>query len=311
LILPFGFANLLFEGLCHCLNISYDSKVGMSFGSHSGSRRDAGAKFQKGGHEKKSKAAKKQKAGAKYLMDQAEEPTLKEVAEKAVASFERLGNQTFALSPFSQYYDDWLVNLRHVVSEFEASPNVKADEAFLKEREQAFLDVQSALAERRLQENTVSDAEKALHEINHELGDADADYAEKTRGLSNRRNADVQRLTNRVHALEEELATQQDVKISFYKFNAKKEAAKKLQQTQQDLTAAKNQMEVTLQNFTLEQDKLHDSYVAKKQELSGKSDALREELEQLETDTSVDVRKEVCTRLSNSVNALIQRLPAE
>jgi chromosome segregation ATPase len=278
--------------------------------SSSGPRGNSGGKFQKGSHEKKSRT-KKPKTGAKYLKEEAPEATLKDVAEKTLASIERLGSQTFALSPFSQYYDDWLVNLRQVVTEFEANPNVKADEAFTKEREQAFLDVQSALAERRIQETTLSESEKTLRDVNHELGDADADYAEKTRGLSNKRNADVQRLTTRVKALEEDVANQEKLKFGFFQFGAKKEAAKRLQQSQQELAAAKTQMEVTLQNFTLEQDKLHDSYVAKKQELSAKSDSLRRELEQLETDTSIEVRKEVCASLSKAVNELVQRLPAQ
>jgi uncharacterized phage infection (PIP) family protein YhgE len=157
----------------------------------------------------------------------------------------------------------------------------------------------------------LSESEKTLRDVNHELGDADADYAEKTRGLSNKRNADVQRLTTRVKALEEDVANQEKLKFGFFQFGAKKEAAKRLQQSQQELAAAKTQMEVTLQNFTLEQDKLHDSYVAKKQELSAKSDSLRRELEQLETDTSIEVRKEVCASLSKAVNELVQRLPAQ
>ncbi len=280
----------------------------MSFGSHGGSRGNSGGKFQKGSHEKKSKA-KKPKAGAKYLQEETAELTLKEVTEKTVASIERLGNQTFALSPFSQYYDDWLVNLGQVVSEFEASTKVKVDEAFTKERAQAFTDIEAALAERRIQENTISEGQKALHEVNHQIGDADADYAEKTRGLSNKRNADVQRLTTRIKALEEDVASQQDVKFGFFQFGAKKQAQQKLEATQKELNAARSQMDVTLGNFSMEQDKLHDAYVAHKQELATKADALRKELEQLETDTSVQIRKEVCTRLSAAVNGLIQRTP--
>jgi hypothetical protein len=280
----------------------------MSFGSHGGSRGSSGGKFQKGSHEKKSKA-KKPKNGAKYLQEETAELTLKEVTEKTVASIERLGNQTFALSPFSQYYDDWLVNLRQVVANFEANPNVKADETFTKEREQAFTDIEAALAERRVQENTISEGQKSLHEVNHQIGDADADYAEKTRGLSNKRNADVQQLTNKIRALEEDVASQQDVKFGFFAFGAKKQAQQKLEATQKELNAARTQMDVTLGNFSMEQDKLHDAYVAHKQELATKADALRKDLEQLETDTSVQVRKEVCTRLSAAVNGLIQRMP--
>ena len=44
--------------------------------------------------------------------------------------------------------------------------------------------------------------------------------------------------------------------------------------------------------------------------LASKADAMRKELEKLEIDTSVEVRKEVCTRLSNAVNGLVQRLPS-
>jgi chromosome segregation ATPase len=291
------------------LNISCVSSWGMSFGSHGGGRGNSGGKFQKGSHEKKSRA-KKPKAGAKYLQEESSELTLKQVTEKTVAAVERLGNQTFALSPFSQYYDDWLVNLRQVVAEFEASPAVKADEAFTKEREQAFADIEAALAEKRLQENTISEGQKSLHEVNHQIGDEDADYAEKTRGLSNKRNADVLRLTTKIKALEEDVASQQDLKFGMFQFSAKKQAAQKLAATQKELDDAKSQMDVTLGNFSMEQDKLHDAYVARKQEFSAKADALRKELEQLETDTSVEVRKEVCTRLSGAVNALVQRLPS-
>jgi hypothetical protein len=282
----------------------------MSFGSHGGSRGNSGAKFQKSNHEKKSRT-KKPKTGAKYLQEETAELTLKEIAEKTLATIERLGNQTFALSPFSQYFDDWLVNLRQTVSQFEENLPMKTDEVFTKEREQAFLDIEAALAEKRVQETNLSENEKTLHAINHQIGDADADYAEKTRTLSNKRNADVQQLTTKIRALEEDVASQQDLKFGFFQFGAKKEAAKRLEETQKELNAAKNKMEVTLQNFTLEQDKLHDSYVTKKQELSSKADAVRKELEKLETDTSVEARKEVCTRLNAAVNGLVQRLPSD
>ncbi|MCL1977997.1 MAG: hypothetical protein FWG55_07870 [Candidatus Bathyarchaeota archaeon] len=280
----------------------------MSSSSKTGSRRNSGAKFQKSSNQKKTKT-KKSKASAKYLNEETAEPTLQDIIEKTRVSIERLGNQTFALSPFSQYYDDWLINLRQAVSRFETSPIVKVDEIFTKERDQAFLDIQTVLAERRMQESTLSEAEKALYIINHDLGDADADYAEKNQELSSKRNSDIRRLTAQVKTLEEDMANQEKLKFSVFQFGAKKTATKKLEQTQQALTSAKNQLEMTLQNFTLEQDKLHDNYVAKKQELSTKSDALHKEIEQLEIDTSIEARKEICTHLNNTINELIKRLP--
>jgi DNA repair exonuclease SbcCD ATPase subunit len=306
--LRFPACSVFFRGLCHCLNISCASKLIMSFRS-SGSKHGSGAKFQKSAHEKKSKSHK-QRGGAKYLQDETPQPTLKEVAEKTLASITRLGSQTFALSPFSQYYDDWLVNLRQVVSEFELNPNVNADDAFVKERERIFLDIEAALAEKRLQESSVTGEAKALHDVNHQLTDADRDYAEKTRELSNKRNVDVQHLSNRVRELEDDIAGQQEVKISVFKINARKAAAQKLEQTKQELNKTKNELEVTLQNFTVEQEKLHDNYEKIKQELTERIESLHKELEKLETDTSVDARQAACNALACAVNALIQRTPA-
>ena len=275
----------------------------------SGPRRNSGAKFQKSSHEKKSKT-KKNRSGAKYLQEEQTEQSLKGITEKTLASINRLGNQTFALSPFSQYYDDWLINLRRIVSEFESNPNVKVDELFVKERTQIFLDIEAALAERRLAESNLSGGAKELQDINHKLTDSDRDYARQNRALSDKRNADVQRLSNKIHAVEDNVANQEAVKIGYFKFKARREATEKLEQTKKELASAKNELEVVLQNFKAEQEKLHDNYQSRRQELTVQIERLHSELEKLETDTSADVRETYCNALACAVNALFQRTPA-
>jgi hypothetical protein len=281
----------------------------MSYNPQSGSRRSSGKQFSKSAHEKKAKE-KKQRSGAKYLMEETPEVSAQDVAKRTLNSLGKLGNQIFALSPFSQYFDDWLVNLRQVVSEFESNPAVAADEQFAKERSQIFLDAETGLSQKRLEENNLSAEAKELADVNHQIVEADKQYAEQTRERSIERNLEVQRLSNRIRELEEQLASEQEVKISFYKFSAKRKAAEQLAQTTQNLKAAKNELEVTLQTFTAEQEKLHDSYEKQKQELNANSDRLHVELEKLEVDTSTAVRQDTCTALSNAVNALMQRAPA-
>jgi hypothetical protein len=281
----------------------------MSFRTQTNSRRGTGKQFSKSAREKKSKE-KKQKSGAKYLQEETPEVTVQEVAEKALNSLGKLGNQIFALSPFSQYFDDWLVNLRQVTSEFESNPAISADEQFTKERTQIFFDVEGALAQNRLQESNLTAEAKALADNNHLIVEADKEYAEQTRERSNKRNADVQRLSTKIRELEDQLVAQQEVKISFYKFNAKKKAAQQLSQTTQDLKTTKNELEVTIQTFAAEQEKMHDNYMKRKQELNENSDRLHKELEKLETDTSTEARKTACKALSESINGLLKRTPA-
>ena len=66
---------------------------------------------------------------------------------------------------------------------------------------------------------------------------------------------------------------------------------------------------MTLQSFILRQEKLHDKYEKKKQEITDIVESLHKALEKLETDTSVDPRQAACNALVCAVNALIQRTP--
>ena len=279
----------------------------MSFKPQTGSRRGAARQFSKSTHEKKAKE-RKQRSGSKYLQEETEVSST-EVTQKTLGILNKLGTQIFALSPFSQYFDDWLVNLRQTVSEFESNSVINIDEQFVKERSQIFLDVEAALAQKRLQESNLTEEEKALADTNHLMVETDKEYAEETRERSCKRNADVQRLSTKIRGLEDKVSSQQEIKISFYKFTARRKAADQLAQTQQELKLTKNELEVTLQNFTAEQEKMHDNYEKRKQELNEKSDSLHKELEKLETDTSLNIRQEAANALANAINTLIQRAP--
>jgi DNA repair exonuclease SbcCD ATPase subunit len=294
--------------VCHSLNISYAKGYFMSFRPQAGSRRGSGKQLSKSAHDKKAKE-KRQRSGAKYLQEEIPEVSAVEIAERTLNGLGKLGNQIFALSPFSQYFDDWLVNVRQVISEFEFNPTITADEQFVKEQTQIFLDVESALTQNRLQESNLTDEAKALTENNHKIAEADKLYAEETRERNNKRNAEVQRLSSKIRELEDQLTREQEIKISFYKFNAKKKAAQQLAQTTHNLKTAKNELEVTLQTFTAEQEKLHDNYEKRKQELYENSDRLHKELEKLETDTSTSARQIACNALTCTIKSLLKRTP--
>jgi hypothetical protein len=279
----------------------------MTFRAKASPRRSAKTQTKKNLRNKKTKE-KKWRAIAKHQITQETQVSPQEIVEKTLTCLDRLGNQIFALSPFSQYYDDWLINLKQTVVEFESDPAITTDEQYVKAQNQIMQIIQATLAEKRIQESTLTDEAKALVETNHKMVEADKQYAEQTRALSTKRNTDVQRLTTKIRKVEEDLTAQQNIKIGFFKFKEKSLAQEKLAQTTKDLKDAKNELEVTLQNFTVEQDKLHDNYQKNKQQLSEKSDQLHKELEKLETDTSKDTRQEACNVLANNIKALMQRI---
>jgi vacuolar-type H+-ATPase subunit I/STV1 len=276
----------------------------------SGSRGNS-AKVRKASSRKTSskRKAPKESSGIKYAPE-VTPPSAKEIAEKTVGSLEKLGSQIFALSPFSQYFDDWLVNLREVVSEFESHPSVKVDEEFLKDRAQIFANVEGELAEVRLMEAELEAAAKELADTNHHVVDLDAEYAAQNKELGAKRNSDIETLTKNVHEIEDELEQVRQMKTSFLFGFTKSVKKKREEEIIQRLNSSKAELEVSVQNFSVEQEKLHDDYQRKKQEAIEKVQNLEKDIVNIETDSSAEVRKAAADGLANAVKSLLQRKEA-
>jgi uncharacterized membrane protein len=281
----------------------------MGYRSQSTPRRGSDKKTQRSTTSKPKPRPKKTPKSSTKKVEQIEQtsaPSLQQVEEKFLANLERLGEQKFAVSPFSQYYDDWLMNLRQEVSQFESDPAVNADEEFVTVRTQFFADIEGELAKLRLKEADLDASAKALSENNHLLVELDAQYATQTRVLAQKRNSEIENLTKTVHDLEEEIARVGQMKTSFFGFT-KRAKRKKEEELTQQLTAAKKEAELAVQNFGVEQEKLHDDYEKKKQETITKVQSLEKEIVDIETDKSSEPRKNVAAALTEAVKALVQR----
>jgi hypothetical protein len=280
----------------------------MGYRGQTGTRRSSGEKFQKSSHEKAKSKTHKNKSNVKYAPEETPVPTIEEVAQKTLNSLEKLGTQTFALSPYRQYYDDWLINLRQVISEFESNPAVCVDDAFVKDRNQVFADVEGGFAKKRLREGELEAAAKTLRENNHLLVETDSHYATQTREFGTKRNSDIERLTKNLHGLEAELGKVRQMRTSFFGFTKKAKAKKEAEATQK-LNAAKGELEIAVQNFNMEQEKIHDEYEKKKQATISIVQTLEKEIVDIETDSSLEARQVASAALSNAVKGLLQRKP--
>ena len=247
---------------------------------------------------------KRQPSSAEYFSERALVAG-REFAEKTMDALNRSGSQVFAVSPFSQCFDDWLVNLRRIASDFESNSPIKVDNEFVKERSQVFLVVERALAQKKLEEKSLVGVAKALADSRDLLAENEREYDEKSKELSLKRNPEVERLTYQVHELERDVKSLEEAKDKVFR----RRTADKLAKAKQDLESAKKQLEVARQNFDAEKEKIHDQYEKKKQEIMAKLASLGKELQKQETDTSMDARQTACKALANAVDALIQRAP--
>jgi exonuclease VII small subunit len=282
----------------------------MSYRPQTSSRRNTGRGRRKLHHEKAKVKGRKHHSGGKYLLEESEAPTLEKEVEKTLGRLHSLGGQTFAFSPFSQYYDDWLLSLKSVLSEFESNPAVNVDEAFVKERSQVIADVELKLAERRREEAVLGETTRRLADQNHLLVQIDRDYAAATRNLASQRNSEIKSLTLKVNDFEEELGETNRMKTSIFSPLSKRAKSHRMAEVTRKLESAKTELESVVKAFEVDQEKLHDEYEERKQAVIEQVRNLEKEIEGLDTDVSVEDRRVACESLVNAVKALLQRKSA-
>jgi hypothetical protein len=262
------------------------------------------------GHQKtqrdKNKRKQKHPSGYGDTRDEIALPK-EEAVEKTVNSLRGLGSQKFALSPFSQYFDDWLVNLREILSVFESNPSVSVDDMFINDRSRILAGIEGELNRKRSDETELEKKMKSRSEKNHLLAQLDADYAAETRGIQQKRNVEIENLTKPVSELEKELDETNKMKTSFFGAFSKKAKAQKQAEISGRLSAAKKKLEKTIQNFKVEQEKLHDEYEKKKEKTIRELEFLEKEIKNEEIDTSLEHRQTACESLIDTINEFLRR----
>ena len=276
-----------------------------SQGSSRGSRRGGGRGRGKVHSERKHKG-QKHRSGGKYLMETSEAPAFEEVVEKTLSRLGNLGGQIFACSPFSQYYDDWLLGLKSVLSEFESNAAIPVDEEFVKARSQVLAVVELKLSERRSEEDVIEETTRKLAEQKTLLVQTDTEYSYGTQELASERKSDIKRLNRAVRDFEEELEELNQTKVSVFSPLARRSRSRKKAELNRKLDAAKGELESIMKELEAEQEKLRVAYEEKKQALIEEVQSL-EKLRGSEADASVEDRRIICEELVKAIQTLMQR----
>ena len=282
----------------------------MSYRPHTSSRRSTDRGHGKVRREKAKHKGQKHSSGGKYLLEESKAPNFEEIVEKTVCRLQSLGGQTFAFSPFSHYYDDWLFSLKSVLSEFESNPAVNVDEEFEKERAQVIAGIELELAKRRREETVLEETARKLAYQKNLLVQTDAEYTHKIQKLASQRNREIKRLTNNVNDIEEELEEARQTKVSIFSPFARKAKSQKTAEISQKLDDAKREHESAVKAFDREEEKIHDEYEKRKQAVTAQVRILEKKVEGSETDDSVEDRRFACEDLVNALKALLQRNPS-
>lgn len=279
----------------------------MSYGPKMKSPRNAGR-----GHEtperKKAKArSQKHRSSNRYLLEENQAPASEQVVEKTLGRLRSLGNQIFALSPFTEYFNDWLVNLRDTLSDFDSTSAISADDQFAKECSQILSNIERDLEERRHKEIAHDGAMKSLSDNRSLLERIDEESATKTAQIEGRKNSEIKRQSKKLQGLKEELARLAQIKTGIFRSISTKAKEQKEAEVTQTFNSAQTELELAVRNFTAEQEKLRNECEKRKQPIIEQIRNLQKEIDNLEIDGSLEARQATCEALVNAINALLQR----
>ena len=258
-------------------------------------------------HEKKKLKDKKHRSRDKYLLEENQAPSREEVAEKTLSRLQSLGKQVFAVSPFSAYYGDWLVNLKDVLAAFEADPSVSVDEQFTRESAQIMADVERELEEKRRIEASAEETVKRLFDSKILFERTEQEYKIKTLEIEARKNSEITRLQSESAECRKELNDLAQVKAGLFRAMSKKAKAQKETEITQRLNTAQNGLELATQNAAAEQENLKNDCEKRKKLATEQIEKLQKNVEGTEVDASLEVRRAACEALVNALNTFLQR----
>lgn len=257
----------------------------------------------------------KRGTGGGYRLEEEHTVTAREIVDRTLNSLSRLGNQRFAIAPFHEHHDRWLLSVRNVLSEFEASPAVKVDDPFKEECSRVLADIELALKDRRAKE--VSNDE-AIRRVNRNLLDAksllaqtEREYAAKMDEIAAKREHAIKPVATNLGKLREELNRIVRMRAGFLRGISKKAKTQKTSEATQKLDHTKNQLATIEQSFATEQKKLRAEHERRKRQILQQITSYQREIENLEggmqVDDALDARRAACDAFINAVNAFSHR----
>ena len=257
----------------------------------------------------------KRRTGTEHRFEEEHFATLAEVASKALNSLTRLGDQRFAVPPFHEHYGRWLLNVRNVLSEFEADSTVIIDDEFKEERSRILAGIELALDEKRIKE---ASSHESVRKLNRSLIDArsllaqtDREYAAKISEIAGKRERAVKPVATNLGRLREELNRIARIRAGFLRGISRKSKEEKTTATTRKLDTTKEELATIEKSFATEQKKLKSENELRRRQIVEEIVKYQKEIENIDagmqTDDSLDARHAACEELINALNVLLQR----
>jgi len=268
-------------------------------------------------HEKPKQRAKagRREENSSYQYVEKQAPNSKDIVDRTFNSLHHLGTQRFAIPPYHEHFDRWLLNLRNVLSEFEPSVPVGVDDRFMQDSARILSEIELTLQERRLKEVSREEAirvlSQKLSEARSLLAQVERQDATKAKELSGQRDRAVKPALTRIGKLRGELDRIVRMRAGFLRGISKKTKAQKTAETTQRLDLTKRELANIEKSYATEHEKLQADHESRRRQVLQQIEGYQKEIESLEPGSEVndalEARRLACDALITAIDSLLQR----
>jgi DNA repair exonuclease SbcCD ATPase subunit len=255
--------------------------------------------------------------GTSMLFVENDQIDASQVCSVTLNALEHLGNQRFALPPFSEHFQRWMENIATILFEFETELPEVVNQQYRENIDRTITNLRGALKERTDTEATISnrqsDVQRRIAKYETELAKLDQDY--KTRNHEARRHHEqsFEKLRAEINTLDEERLRILHTKPSLLKKLVRR-SKDNLEEKTNALRSKKHALDDCKQ--LLKQD-LETSRLKYENERKQINEKLRAQQAQLEDpndsklDDALEIRQTACEELRRQIIEAVDKLPKQ
>jgi hypothetical protein len=239
---------------------------------------------------------------------------LNQIRSLTVNSLEHLGNQRFALPPYSEHFQRWIKDVATLLTDFETKLPEPIDQQFKGRIEKTLSEIEIALKDQTATEKDISgklsNAQRQIAAYESRQLKLDSDY--KIRAHQTRRGYEqsFERLRREIETLEQERLRSLHVKPRlFEKIFHRSEA--NLEEKANSLRSKKTALAHGREALTSELETERIEYETKRRQITEQLSILRAKLEeskQSKLDDALEIRKAACEQLRREVDEVVDRV---
>jgi chromosome segregation ATPase len=238
-----------------------------------------------------------------------------DIAANTLNAVDHLGNQRFALPPFSEHFERWLKDLQSLLEEFESRVPQAATETLRKDVKEKFEAIKENLSRRAELETKKSDEfaafQQQLAKAEVALSQLESEYRNQTQEARRHHAKSEQELQLEIDTLHRQRLENLRKKTSIFQRILRKPQTT-IQETDAALEIKRGKLRESEQNLAKTLKKQKNDYTSKRQKLLEEINLLKQQIQTSKVigDDALESRKQACEQIHLTIGEAMRRIQA-